>query len=96
MKTSTLGRPTETKQNRTVRLFGRLLLKLLAVTATFGATCACLIIPHFTLLSAGIEGSLYWLILVPSVIVGLAVILFVGWRIDAVASARRGKAESAE
>jgi hypothetical protein len=82
MKTSTLERPTDTKQNRKFRLIGRLLRKLLAITAVFGATCASIMVPHFTLLSAGVEGSTYWLILIPSAIVSLVIVIFIGSRID--------------
>lgn len=88
MKTSTLVNPTHTKQNHPVRLFGRLLLKLLAVVATFGATCASVMIPHFSLLNAGIEGPLYWIILIPSIAIALAIVMIVSACLDGLSSVR--------
>lgn len=96
MKTSTLERPTRTKQNRIVRAIGHVLRKLLTVAAIFGALYASFLGPISIVTDAGIEGPLWWFLVIPSIMIAIAIVIRIGFFIEKLWEARYGKIQKDE
>lgn len=82
MKNSTLERSDSAKQNRVIRTLGSVIRKLFAVTAILGAVTASFLVPIHFVSEAGIEGPLWWFLVILSIIISITVIILIGFRIE--------------